>query len=72
MGFEIKEGTIHIGSEIARWQELKKGDAMHVGVRRFTVANDPIETGTPDDITIFARLDDAQSILGLSGKINEI
>ena len=47
MGFEIKEGTIHIGSEIARWQELKKGDAMHVGVRRFTVANDPIETGTP-------------------------
>jgi len=45
---------------------------MHIGVREFTVANDTIETGTPDDITIFARLDDVQSVLGLAGKINEI
>ncbi len=72
MGFVIKKGMIHIGSEVARAQEKKKGDTMHVGVRRFTVANDPIETGTPDDITIFARLEDAQVVLGLVGKINEI
>ena len=72
MGFVIKKGTVHIGSEVARMQEKKRDNTMHVGVRQFTVANDPIETGTPDDITIFARLEDAQSVLGLGGKINEI
>ena len=68
MGFEIEKGTIHIGSQVALVQEKKKDDTMHVGVRRFAVANDPIETGTPDDITIFARLEDAQSVLGLAGE----
>ena len=72
MGFVIEKGTIHIGSQVALVQKKKKDDTMHVGVRRFTVANDPIETGTPDDITIFVRLEDAQSVLGLAAKINEI
>jgi ABC-type lipoprotein release transport system permease subunit len=72
MGFVIKKGTIHIGSQVALVQKKKKGEKMHIGVREFTVANDTIETGTPDDITIFARLDDVQSVLGLAGKINEI
>ena len=72
MGFEIEKGTIHIGSQVALVQKKKKDDTMHVGVRRFAVANDPIETGTPDDITIFVRLEDAQSVLGLAAKINEI
>ena len=72
MGVVIKKGTIHIGSEVARKQKKKRDDTMHVGERQFTVANDPIETGTPDDITIFARLEDVQSVLRLEGKINEI
>ena len=45
---------------------------MQVGKQQFKISNDPIETGTSDDITIFARLEDVQSILGLTGKINEI
>ncbi len=72
MGVVIKKGTVHIGSEVARKQKKKRDDTMHVGERQFTVANDPIETGTPDDITIFARLEDVQSVLRLEGKINEI
>jgi len=72
MGFVIKTNTIHIGSEIARVQGKNKGDAMQVGMQQFKISNDPIETGTSDDITIFARLEDVQSILGLTGKINEI
>ncbi|MDP6892716.1 MAG: FtsX-like permease family protein [Verrucomicrobiota bacterium] len=72
MGFVIKTNTIHIGSEIARVQVKNKGDTMQVGMQQFQISNDPIETGTSDDITIFARLEDVQSILGLSGKINEI
>jgi ABC-type lipoprotein release transport system permease subunit len=72
MGFEIKKGTIHIGSQVAFVQKKKKDDTMHIGVRRFAVANDPIETGTPDDITIFGRLEDVQLLLGLAQKINEI
>ena len=72
MGVVIKKGTIHIGSEVARKQKKKRNDTMHLGERQFTVANDPIETGTPDDITIFTRLEDVQSVLRLEGKINEI
>jgi len=72
MGVVINKGTIHIGSEVARKQKKMRGDTMHLGERQFTVANDPIETGTPDDITIFARLEDVQSVLHLEGKINEI
>jgi hypothetical protein len=72
MGFQIETNTIHIGAEIARMQNKKKGDRMYVGARQFTVANSPIETGTLDDTTIFARLEDAQSVLGLAGKITEI
>ena len=72
MGVVIKKGTIHIGSEVARKQKKGRNDTMHLGERQFTVANDPIETGTPDDITIFARLEDVQSVLRLEGKINEI
>jgi len=70
--FLIETNTIHIGAEIARKQNKKRGDSMSVGARQFTVANSPIETGTLDDTTIFARLEDAQSVLGLAGKINEI
>ena len=72
MGFVIKTNTIHIGSEISRFHGKNKGDTMQVGMQKFKVSNDPIETGTSDDITIFARLEDVQSILGLTGKINEI
>ena len=72
MGFVIKTNHIHIGSEIARVQRKNKGDTMQVGKKQFKISNDPIETGTSDDITIFARLEDVQSILGLTGKINEI
>jgi ABC-type lipoprotein release transport system permease subunit len=72
MGVVIKKGTIHIGSEVARKQKKKRNDTMYLGERQFTVANDPIETGTPDDITIFTRLEDVQSVLRLEGKINEI
>ena len=72
MGVVIKKGTIHIGSEVARKQKKGRNDTMHLGERQFTVANDPIETGTPDDITIFTRLEDVQSVLRLEGKINEI
>ena len=72
MGVVIKKGTIHIGSEVARKQKINRNDTMHLGERQFTVANDPIETGTPDDITIFTRLEDVQSVLRLEGKINEI
>lgn len=72
MGFVIKTNTLHIGSEISRFQGKNKGDTIQVGTQQFKVSNDPIETGTSDDITIFARLEDAQSILELEGKINEI
>ena len=72
MGFKIKPGTVHIGSEIARALKKKKGDKFHVGTASYEIVNDAIETGTQDDITVFMRLEDAQATMQLAGKINEI
>ena len=71
MGFKIKPGTVHVGSEIAR--ALKKR-RRQISRRHATyeIVNDAIETGTQDDITVFMRLEDAQATMQLAGKINEI
>ena len=72
MGFKIKEGTVHLGSEVARMLGKKKGDTFHIGTTSFEIVNDLIETGTQDDISVFMRLEDAQAVMHLDGKINEI
>ena len=72
MGFKIKPSTVHVGSEIARALNKKKGDKFHVGTTTYEIVNDAIETGTQDDITVFMRLEDAQATMRLAGKINEI
>jgi len=72
MGFKIKPGTVHVGSEVARMFTKKKGDKFHIGTASYEIINDAIETGEQDDITVFMRLEDAQATMRLDGKINEI
>lgn len=72
MGFEIKPGTVHLGFQVAQRLGRKKGDSVELGGRTFSVARALVESGTDDDIRVFVALEDAQRLLQLEGKINEI
>ncbi|HYV26339.1 MAG TPA: FtsX-like permease family protein, partial [Candidatus Eisenbacteria bacterium] len=72
MGFEIKPGTVQLGFVVAQRLALKKGDALELGGKKFTVDRCLVESGTDDDIRVFGRLSDVQGILNLKGRINEI
>ena len=72
MGFEIKLGTAHLGFQVAQRLGIRQGDEVDLGGRRFTVARALVESGTDDDVRVFVALKDAQQLLGLEGRINEI
>lgn len=72
MGFEIKPGTIHLGFQVAQRLGRKTGDKVEIGGRSFTVARALVESGTDDDIRAFVTLAEAQQLLHLEGRINEI
>ena len=72
MIFAIKPGEVHVGYEAARALNLARGSELSLGNRTFTVAATLAETGDRDDIRLFVDLKDAQSLLALPGRINEI
>lgn len=72
MSFEIKQGTAYIGYELARRLKLKKGENIDIRGETLTVADTLSESGGVDDIRIQCHLQDAQDILDLEGRINEI
>lgn len=72
MIFTIEPGTVHIGFELARSFEVKRGDKIDVLGRYFIVAKILPESGSDDDIRIYGHLSDIQDILNMAGRINEI
>jgi ABC-type lipoprotein release transport system permease subunit len=72
MIFSIERGTIYVGSEIHGRRNIKKGDQVDLFDRTFRVAACLSESGSEDDITIYAHLHDVQELLGMAGRINEI
>ncbi len=72
MTYNIKRGEIFLGYELAQGLGLRKQDQVRIREKPFTVASTLAEAGTDDDIRIYMHLADAQEILGLDGKINEI
>lgn len=68
----IETGTIIVGFEPANGLSLKRGDRVDILGRTFTVASTLSETGSDEDVRIYARLEEAQEILHLQGRINEI
>jgi ABC-type lipoprotein release transport system permease subunit len=72
MTFSIKPGTVYVGFEPARSLGLHPGDIIEIENRSFTVARNLSETGSRDDIRIYGHLKDIQTILDMSGRINEI
>jgi hypothetical protein len=72
MVFEIKRGTACVGSVLADSLHIKKGDAIDVNGTAIEVVQCLSPAGTLDDIRIQCHVADAQTILNLPGRINEI
>ena len=72
MVFEIKRGTAYVGSVLTEHLKIKKGDAIDVNGTRLEVVQCLSPAGTLDDIRIQCHVVDAQTILNLPGRINEI
>ncbi len=72
MVFEVKPGTAYIGSVLASTLDIKKGDYIEINGTTLTVVQCLSPSGTLDDIRIQCHIADAQTILDLPGRINEI
>jgi putative ABC transport system permease protein len=72
MIFSIDHGTVYLGHEISRSRNIKKGDRIELLGKSFRVESCLAESGSEDDITIYAHLQDVQELLGMEERINEI
>ena len=72
MTFSVNPGTAYIGSELADSLSIKQGDTLDIYGTKLTVEKSLSPTGSSDDIRIYTNLKDAQKILNLPGRINEI
>jgi ABC-type lipoprotein release transport system permease subunit len=65
-------GTVHIGHEVARRQNIMQGEEIDIFDTKFKVVNCLANSGSIDDIRIYGHLHDVQQLLNLPGHINEI
>jgi len=72
MTFSIKPGDAYVGWQVADIFNLQEGQKADIFGRPFTVKKVLLETGSRDDIRIYAHLHDIQKVLDLPGQINEI
>ncbi len=68
----IKKNSAIVGWDLAHTFQLKKGDSLNIGNRKFFISQTLSETGSSDDIRIYLQLKDVQEIAQLPGQINEI
>ena len=72
MGYQIKAGTLIAGAQVVQRLGLKRSEKLKLGNESFTVERCLVETGTPEDVTVYGALADVQRVLSLPGRINEI
>lgn len=72
MGFTVPAGRVYLGHAVAERLGLKAGGKLELGGRAFGVEKVLAEAGTQEDIRVYTALGDAQSLLGLAGRISEI
>ena len=72
MIFLVEPGTAVVGYEPARALGLAPGVEMMMLGRPLVVADVLAETGSEDDVRMYVHLSDAQAMLGLPDRINEI
>jgi putative ABC transport system permease protein len=68
----IKRGDAYVGSVLAAALNIRKGDSIDIRGTTLQVTQCLSPSGTLDDISIQCHLADAQAILELPGRINEI
>jgi len=72
MIFSVEPGTVRVGFQLARGLGISVGDRIDILDTTFTVAGCRPEEGSDEDVRIYADLHDAQRLLGMEGRINEI
>jgi len=72
MIFTIEPGTVYVGFELAKNLGLVNDAKIEIFDKQFTVKKTLSETGTSDDIRIYAHLQDIQDLTNTNGMINEI
>lgn len=72
MGFVVERGAVVVGYETARRLELKEGNSTEFLGKEFEVARCLAESGSQDDVRVYMDLAEAQELLELPGRINEI
>ncbi len=68
----IKPGDLILGFEVANKLDLNQGDRVDLIGKEFIVSKTLSESGSMDDIRMYARLEEIQAILGMEGRVNEI
>ena len=68
----VAPGTMVLGHEVARQQNLKVGDKAPLLGREFTVQTVYEQRGTADDATVWINLAEAQELLGKQNLLNAI
>lgn len=71
-GRVVEEGSLVLGSEIARLLALEAGATTELLGRSFRVSRVLSPVGGEQDVQVFLDLADAQSLLDLDGRITEI
>ena len=72
MGFSLEPGTAHLGYQLGLRLGLKAGDILQVKGLSLKVALVMVEYGNEEDVFLYTTLQDAQTVTGLEGQINEI
>ncbi len=68
----ILPGAAYVGFELAQSMNIKIGDTIAFGHKQLVVQRCLEETGSQDDIRIYAHLHEVQALLDKAGRINEI
>ncbi len=72
MGTVVAKGKCFVGFAAAEKMGLQEGDALDVLGKTLTVERCLLESGSKEDIRVYAHLSDVQAILGMEGRINLI
>lgn len=72
MIFSIDPGTVYLGFHVARKLGRDVGDKVFIEGEEFRVAQTMTEQGSQEDVRVYVHLSDAQRVLGLEGRVNEI
>lgn len=72
MSSAVEAGTVHVGYELAGRLGVRRRDTLTILGEQFEVARVTPQSGSVDDMRLMTSLDDAQRVLGLEGRVNEI